>query len=246
MVEKKKNVEEKVLITVKDVKGFLSPLVNLSSKINSVIFEEESGSLRVDALSIDKTMICNLVFSKDVVEVNTDEVKIPIFNLPEFLNVIKFFEATENLQLQLKGNKIQILNGSSKFDYVLADPDLIKTAPKGGLKAKFIIDLEMPSDFNKKVKAVAATLGVTTLKIGKSDKKVFIKVCGKSSLGHEFTEIIKTNGTELPEDDFVIALEIDKLGIIQDGVNMTLSVNEKVTKWVNKDFAYYIATQVEG
>lgn len=101
-------------------------LKDLTSINTNVVFEkDDKGSIVVRRADSESTIAYQLKAPKDYFEF--DEEQIAFYNYPEFY---QYFKAFSQPEMSISEKKITLIDGNSKTEYLLSNPETIPSGPK--------------------------------------------------------------------------------------------------------------------
>jgi len=221
------------IIEIKDKSKFVAPLSSLKNGITSIVFSVENNTLKINALSEDRSQRANIWYKSDIVEVSKidDVEKLGIYNLSEFLGVLSLCES--KLKIKVKDNKLMIgLGKTSKVNYVLSDIDLIEEGPEKSKPIDFEIEFEVDENFICKVNSISKSLNVNILKFIVKKGKLFYKITDKNEESHDFTEKL-LDDCDCSDISICICLKDenrDNIGILTDKIPYKFSLHKKIVQ----------------
>lgn len=155
---------------------FFNLLNDLTPINKSIIIDSDDETITIKRSDPDESIAYILEVSKDYFDLNTD--KIAFYNYMEFF---QFLSTMESPDLGIKDNKIILKKGKTKINYLLSNPESIKSGPKkinfANVDFSFDLDSSTIDELNKMHSLIKAKRCVfdtndedITLKIFNNDK----------------------------------------------------------------------------
>ena len=170
-----------------------------------------------------------------------------IYDLNQFLGTLSLFDSPE---LEFGENAVEIIEGSTKLNYVYADPNTIVTVPEKNLECDGDIEFELSGASLGKLTKAANVLGLPNLVITKETGRAGVPRHGshivayatdiKNSTSNNFK--IDLEGTNVPDAEFKMVLKFDNLILLPDDYAVKIS-SKGISHFVGSKAEYFVAVE---
>lgn len=137
-------------MTKTELLGFISKYA-LGGNVESVIWNSSDSTISTDFVSVDKTLKGTVKILKS----NLQDGQIGIYNTTQLVRMLSVLN--DSITTTITKQSLLVSDGSTNFNFVLADTDVIPKAPKLKMTPTFTATIKLDSDFiNKFIKSYGA------------------------------------------------------------------------------------------
>jgi len=171
-------------------------------------------------------------------ETNVEETfdqTIGIYDLSEFLNILKMFDDPE---LEFSEKYVLIKDGNAEVRYYYADPSILTTPEKRITMPDAEVSFTLTAETLAKVKRVSPYMGNDLLVTNKDGKVQLTVTDSRNPSANSYKLVLDTDTS----GDFMFCLSIKDMKVMQGDYNVELS-SKLISKFSNDAMTYFIALE---